>query len=176
MYNYLVRTMTLKTNLVTIVSVVVAIVCMTITGVVWINQNKLNNLIKMQNIKIGELIKANNDIQFSKSLDKDSTVTSIDELKKMIQDLSYKNSLLSMSDTDRGEQVSTASGGILTLNNGVTSVNIYSGPKTQSTILSTTVPDTMMFYTKKEAGWYQVDLGVNQLGWIQSKFVTDLNR
>jgi hypothetical protein len=171
-----VRKVILKTNLVTIGLVVVAII--STTGAIFglVGQKNLNQVIEMQNAKIDDLIKTNKDLQFSKDVSSDSTITSIDELKKMIQDLTYRNSVLGTTSTNVGETAPPTSLGIVTLNSGVTSVNIYSGPKTQANILSSTVPSSLMFYSKKEAGWYQVQIGTDQWGWIQSKFVTDLNQ
>jgi uncharacterized protein YgiM (DUF1202 family) len=171
-----VREATEKKFPITIVLVVIAVISTTVTFLVLINQKNLYQIINTQNTRIDDLNKSKDNLQFSKEVSNDSTITSIDELKKMIQDLSNKSSVLGASDINLGQTVPSTSIGIVTLNNGVSSVNIYSGPKTQSTILSTTAPDTLMFYYKKEAGWYQIELGIDKLGWVQSKFVTDLNQ
>ena len=80
----------IQSNLVTIILVALTIVSSTIAIYSLINQKNLNNIIKMQDAKISELIKYKKDFQFGQTINNDNSITSIEELKKMIKDLQDK--------------------------------------------------------------------------------------
>jgi hypothetical protein len=94
MYNKLMKKIVLRTNLIVIVSVAISLISTTVAVFSLINQKNLNNIINMQDLKISELIKNKKDFQFGQLINNDNSVTSIEELKKMVKELKDNQSIL----------------------------------------------------------------------------------
>ena len=77
----------ITTNLPIAILSVVSLVSLTVATFSLISQKNLNSIIKMQDTKISELIKYKKDFQFGQVINSDSSLTSIEELKKMVKDL-----------------------------------------------------------------------------------------
>ena len=52
-------------------------------------------------------------------------------------------------------------------------VNVYEKTSTSSKIVNSLVFDTIYFYRQKQNGWYQIDLDLGQLGWVQAEFLKE---
>lgn len=53
--------------------------------------------------------------------------------------------------------------------------NIYENPTLDSVIINTATPSALLFYTKKEANWYEVNLAdQNKNGWVPIESVNEL--
>ena len=144
---------------VTLVSLTIAIFS------IW-NQKNLNDIVAMQNAKISELIKVRKDWQFGNQVSNDNSLTSIEELKQLVKKLADKTNVLGTTST-------MALGGIVTLNNGITSVNIYDNPSISANIISSTLPAGALFFSQKQPGWHLVEYGTNLSGWVADDVVTE---
>ena len=166
--------MVLKTNLLTLFLVLIAIVSTTTAALELINRRDLNRIIDIQNAKISDLIQTKKDLQFSKEVNNDSNLTSIQEIKNMVQGLKDNNNVLGTTAPAVDGTTLPSPLGMLTLNVGVTSINIYDSPSTSANILSSTLPPSVMFYYQKQPGWHQVEYTSNQLGWIADESLTEI--
>lgn len=160
-----------------LILVTITIISLLFSTSILMTQSRLRSEINSQNQKISELIKLSQDLKFSQDLSSDSSVNSLEQLKKMLQELVISKYHQNEADYPFFiSQISSPSAliaGTLTLKTGVTSLTIYSAPKTNSPIIGSTLPPPPLTYAQKEAGWYLINLGSQQTGWIQSKYVTE---
>lgn len=166
----------IKLDLVTVILGGVAIIGVTTSVLGLINQRNLNKVIEMQSAKIDGLIKTKKDLQFGKELNNDSSITSIEELKKMVIELRERNNVLGTTAVAVGDTTLPPMLGIVTLNSGVSSVNIYDNPTTGANIISNTLPTTVVFYYQKQPGWHQIEFTTDKLGWIPDELITEMSQ
>lgn len=152
---------------ITIISVTTAVLCL-------LNQQTLNHYIDVQNAKISDLIQVRKELQFGQQVNNDSSLTSLDQLKSMVQELKDRSDVMgaSTSTTDTLPQPV----GMVTLNAGVSSVNIYDNPAPGANIISSTLPNSPMFYYQTQGGYHQVEYSAGQLGWITDDLITEMTK
>lgn len=164
----------IKANMVTVILGLATVISITVAIMSLISQAKLKSLTEVQSQQIAQLIKDKKEFQFSKTINEDNSITSIEELKKMVKDLGHSDNVLGTTAVEEiGTTILPPSMGMVTLSSGVTSVNIYDNPAYSANILSSTLPDTVMFYYQKQSGWHQVEYEVNKLGWIPDELIVE---
>ena len=167
--NWFKKTVTLERRmailgLITIIAVTVAIMSL-------INQAKLKAVIDLQSTQISELLKAKKDMKFSQDASNDSGITAIGELKTMVQNLNNK---VNAQPAVLGTAVTVPYLGSVEVNIGTTG-SLMSGENTTTPVAEVT-PGAILFYLKKENGWYQVETTDNKSGWLPAESVTEINQ
>lgn len=54
-------------------------------------------------------------------------------------------------------------------------IDVFEKPLASSKVISQANYGTIYFYESSQAGWYQIHLDLDTLGWIQSQFVKELS-
>jgi len=65
--------------------------------------------------------------------------------------------------------------GFLEVSKGNGTVQTYSDPIVTSIPVATINEGQLVYFFKKENGWYQLSLDQNQIAWVQDTLVTEIN-
>ena len=154
-------------------------ICLSVSS--FINQNKTKKFVEDQTVKLETIIE--NNTKVVKSINGDNQLAVIEDLKNRLNQLTTSQPISTSSPEPTttmptNEPVlgaeTTIYEGVLEVNS-VLNANVYEKPILGSAIINTVPQGSLLFYTKKENNWYQVDLvDQNKKGWVAEESVKEI--